>query len=117
MARLLTLFMILCLVVTQGSSMAAAVCRHQSVREHVLARQSGNRQVAAVSLREEAAAAVASKKASPSADALGHVQAELLPSAIEAAPPSRSKTVPPRPARQAALASTTIIPLLKPPSA
>lgn len=117
MVRLLSLFMIFALVVTQGSSMAAAVCRHQNAQEHVLARQSGDRSVAAVSLREDAAAAAASKKAPGSDHGSGHWPAEMLP------PESSEPRLPiverlalwPAPHR--ALSSTVLAPPLQPPSA
>lgn len=117
MARLLSLFMIFALVLTQGSSMAAAVCRHQNAHEHLMARQSQDAKVAAVSLGEEAAAAAVVKKASHSSDASGHWPAEMLPPRSEAVPlPSRERIVF-QPPRQARLLSANIAPLLKPPSA
>lgn len=116
-ARLLTLFMIFGLVVGQGSSMAASVCHHQDAREHALARESRDAKVAAVSIREDAAAAAVAKKASGSADASDHWPAELLPPQHQPVlPPPHERFVPRLPA-QARLSSTIIPPLLKPPSA
>jgi hypothetical protein len=117
MARLLTFFMILALVMTQGSAMAAALCRHQSIHEHIAARESHDRKIAAVSLAEESAAAVASKKASQSADTSVHWPAEMLPAGIATEPFRAVERIRVRPADQAALPSATLPPLLKPPSA
>ena len=117
MTRLLRLFMIFALVVTQGSAMAQAVCRHESAKAHMLARESSDARVAAVSLREEAAAAASSKKAAQSADASAHWPAQMLPAEADAPPPRAIEPVRLRPAPAATLASTTIPPLLKPPSA
>jgi hypothetical protein len=117
MARLLSLFMMLALVMTQGTAMASAVCRHQGVQEHILARESHDARVAAVALGEEEAADTASKKASQSADSPSHWPAELLPAEPEAAPLRIVEPLRLRPALHAALASATILPLLKPPSA
>jgi hypothetical protein len=117
MARLLTFFMILALVMTQGSSMAAAVCRHQSLQEHIAARESHDRKAAAVSLAEEEAAAVASKKASQSDDPSSHWPAELLPAETKGAQPRAVEPLRLRPAGHAALPSESISPLLRPPSA
>jgi hypothetical protein len=116
MARLLTFLMILALVMTQGTAMAAALCRHQNAQEHVLARQSKDAETAAVSIREDAASAAAAKKASQSADA-GSWPAELLPAELQAVPAPALERLRLRPAEQAALPSATVLPLLKPPSA
>ena len=48
MSRFLTLMMIVILVIAHGSSVAAAVCRHQSPGEHVAALRSGDAKVSAV---------------------------------------------------------------------
>jgi len=117
MARLLTLLTILAMVLGQGSAMANAVCRHQNAREHVLARQSRDAAVAAVSQREDAAADAASKKASRSADGNSQWPAQLLPPAIEPAPALAAESPQYRTAHYAALPSATVQPLLKPPSA
>jgi hypothetical protein len=117
MARLLRLFLILALVGTQGTVMAQAVCRHQNAHEHRLARASLDLKVAAVSIREEAAAATAAKKGSQSQDASSHWPSEMLPAQAEVPllpVPERTWL---RPAAQSALSSPSILPLLKPPSA
>lgn len=63
MRRFLTLFLVFTLVVANGSAFAGAVCRHQSVAEHLAARTSADVRVSGAALNEEAAASVASKKA------------------------------------------------------
>jgi hypothetical protein len=117
MARILALFMILALVATQGGAIAAASCRHQNAREHALARESRDPKIAAVSLNEDAAAAVAAKKGSQSADPFSHWHGEMLPA--EAATPilRPARRHRPRPGEQAALSSAAIPPLLEPPAA
>lgn len=117
MARLLSLFMMLALVTTQGTAMASALCRHQSAQEHILARQSHDAKIAAVAIGEEEAAATASKKASQSADSSSHWPAEMLPVEHEAPMLRIFEPLRLRPGVYAALASATILPLLKPPSA
>ncbi len=117
MTRFLTLFMILALLIGQGSSVAAAICHHQNAAEHVAARQSDDARIAAVSLGEEAAAAVASKKGSQSAGASIHWPAEMLPATANAAPFRRLEPIRFQPARHAPLKSATLRPLLEPPSA
>lgn len=116
MARLLSLLMIFALVVTQGSAMAAAVCRHENAQEHALARTSPDRAVAAVSLREDAAAAAASKKASHSDNGAGHWPPQLLPPKAEQPPLRTVERARLRPTPQRALSSTAFPPLLEPPS-
>ncbi|MBV8685856.1 MAG: hypothetical protein JOZ90_00110 [Alphaproteobacteria bacterium] len=116
MARLLTFLLILALATTQGVSLANAVCRHQNLREHVLARQSPDRKVAALSLREDAAAADASKKASGSRAASTHWPAELLPARVELPAPASGERLRPPVANEAAWPSAAIPPPLKPPS-
>jgi hypothetical protein len=117
MARLLTFLMILAMVFGQGSAMANAVCRHQNLREHVLARQSHDASVAAVSQREDAAADAASKKGSRTGDTSSQWPAQLLPPAMETARAPRAERTRLRPARHAPLPSAVIRPLLEPPSA
>ncbi|MEA3061602.1 MAG: hypothetical protein QOJ94_1383 [Sphingomonadales bacterium] len=117
MTRLLSLLMIVALVTTQGTAMASALCRHPSAQAHILARQSHDARIAAIALGEEEAAATASKKASQSADSPSHWPAELLPATPETPPRRMVEPVRLRPGLHTALASATILPLLKPPSA
>jgi hypothetical protein len=117
MARFLALFMILALLIGQGSSVAAAICHHQNAAEHIAARQSSDARIAAVSLGEEAAAAVASKKGSQSAGASVHWPAEMLPATAADAPFRAIEPIRFRPAVHAPLKSASVRPLLEPPSA
>jgi hypothetical protein len=117
MARLLSFLMIFVLVTSQGTAMAAAVCRHQDAQAHAVARASADAAVAGVSLREDAAEATASKKGSPTTDAAAAWPAPLLPADAELPPLRTAERLLPRPGRQAPLASLAAPPLLEPPSA
>lgn len=116
MARLLSLFVIFALVFGQGTAMASSLCRHESAAAHILAKQSRDRRVAAVSLGEEAAAAAESKKGPQPGNGGDHWPAELLPPESCAGPCLLERPALPRPAAHRALAGTSIPPLLKPPS-
>ena len=117
MARFLAFLMIFAVVIAHGSSVAASICHHQTLGEHIAARQSADHEVAAVSLREEAAASVASKKASQSASASVHWPTEMLPPSMDAEPFRVLEPVRFEPAAQPALKSASVGPLLEPPSA
>lgn len=117
MARLLSLFMILALVTSQGTAMASSLCRHGSAREHALALTSADARIAAVAIGEEAAASSAAKKAQQTADSSGHWPAQLLPAEAEAPPAPFAEPLRLKPELHAALAALTIPPLQKPPSA
>jgi hypothetical protein len=116
LTRLLALSLILTLVVGHGSSVAAAICRHQDAHEHALARQSSDAGVAAVPLAEEAAAA-SSKKAGQSPSSAIHWPADLLPATLPVVPLRTVEPVRLRPASQIPLASSSVPPLLEPPTA
>jgi hypothetical protein len=116
MARLLIFLMILAVVTTQGLSAAAAVCRHDTAREHVQARQSKDASIASLSLREDAASSAASK-ATGSGDPSSVWPAKMLPADSPAPPLRRAERLPVRPTQQPALSSRSVPPLLKPPSA
>ncbi len=117
MARLLTIFMIFALVTTQGLSMAAALCRHENVQEHILARENQDPEIAGVSLREEAAASAATEKASGTADPSSLWPAKMLPADGVPTPLLFVEHLRPRPGHQSAIPSVPVPPLLKPPSA
>ena len=117
MARFLAFLMIFTLVIGNGTSVAAAICHHQSLAEHVAARQGSDHGAASVSLREEAAADFVAKKGSQSSGASVHWPAEMLPASLDSEP---FRTIEPLiyPSRaQAALKSASPRPLLEPPSA
>ncbi len=117
MARFLALLMIFAIVIGQGSSVAAAICHHQSLAEHIAARHSSDRHVAAVSLREEAAASVASKKGSQSASASIQWPAEMLPASVDTEPFRPLEPIRFPPSVEPRLKSASAPPLLEPPSA
>ena len=116
MARILAFLMIFAVVIAHGSSVAAAICQHQSFGEHVAARQSRDHKIAAVSLREDAAAAAASKQGSQSASSTIHWPTEMLPASVNAEPFRALERVRFQPAVQPALKSASVRPLLEPPS-
>ena len=117
MARFLAFLMIFAVTVAHGSSVTAAICDHQSFAEHVAARQSLDRKVAAVALHEDAAASAASKKGSQSASASVHWPAEMLPAAMAAEPFRALEPIMFQPDLPHALKSASVRPLLEPPSA
>jgi hypothetical protein len=63
MRRLLTLLLVFTLAFANGSAFAGAVCRHQSLADHLAARTSGDVRISGAALSEEAADQAASKKA------------------------------------------------------
>ena len=117
MRRLLTLLLVFTLVIANGSAFAGAVCRHQSLAEHVAARMSNDVQISGAALNEEAAASVASKKAAL-ADAgaitwVGHLaRAPQLTIPFDLA-----SSVDPEAGLIRPLLGRTLQPLLHPPSA
>ena len=81
MSRLLTLMMILMLVLAHGSSVAAAVCRHQDGAGHVAALQSGDAGISAAAYGEETAGKAASRKAAPADSGSVSLASDMLPAA------------------------------------
>ena len=61
MRRLLTCLLMAALLLGQSFAVSAAMCRHGSVREHALARESTNKIIAAAAVSEETAASVLEK--------------------------------------------------------
>src|SRR5688572_7397039 len=104
------------MLIGHSSSVAAAICQHQDAHEHAVARESRDALVAAVPLAEEAAAAD-SKKTSQSPGTTIHWPTDLLPAALPPVPLRVIEPIRLRPTSPPRLASTTIIPLLQPPSA
>lgn len=117
MSRLLTLIMIFALVMGHGSSVAAAICRHQSGGEHIAARQSHDAKISVIALGEEAAAAVNSKKSAPADGGSVSWPADMLPAPKFRAPFSLTDPVGPKPADAKVLIGTSVPPLLEPPTA
>lgn len=117
MSRLLTLMMILVLVMAHGSSVAAAICRHQDGIEHVAALQSKDAGISAAAYSEETAGKAASRKSAP-ADA-GSISwaSDMLPT-MGLPVPFRVNEAAERSAADApVLVGASIRPLLEPPSA
>jgi hypothetical protein len=85
---LLKYLMILALVVAQGPAFAAAVCQHRDAVQHVAARQSSDRHIAAAALSEEKAAAETSRKAQPSPSTNGFLTDMLSPAPLTFPHPS-----------------------------
>jgi hypothetical protein len=81
---LFVLFVLFALVLGQGTSLAASICRHASIQAHAEARRSADSGKAAVAFAEETADAAASKKGSTSNTGSGPVLAALLPSSPSA---------------------------------
>ena len=117
MSRLLTLMMILVLVTAHGSSVAAAICRHQDKVEHVAALQSEDAGVSAAAYGEEAAGKAASRKAAPADPGAAQLPSDMLPTLAFQAPFRAREPAERSPADAPILAGGSIRPLLQPPSA
>lgn len=63
---LVTFFLLAAFVLTQGTSVAASICHHGSLQNHIAARQSHDSHKAFGAFAEEAAGAVAAKKGATS---------------------------------------------------
>jgi hypothetical protein len=114
--RILAIVLIVMLLIGHGSSVTAAICKHQDAHAHALARESHDAGVAAIPLAEEAAAAD-SKKSSQTPGSAVHWPTDLLPATLPIVPFRVAETMRLRPADQPPLASASIRPLLEPPSA
>jgi hypothetical protein len=114
---LFTLFMLVALVMGQGTSLATSICRHASVQAHVAARRSADSRKAVVAFAEEAADAVAAKKGSTSNGAADPVLAALLPPSPSAARMFPRENMLPPPTDRPRLAGLSLRPPLPPPVA
>src|SRR3954462_11538302 len=76
---LFTLFILVALVMGQGTSLASSICRHASIQAHEAARRSADSRKAGVASAEATAYAAASKKGSTSNASPAPVLAALLP--------------------------------------
>jgi hypothetical protein len=112
---LLTWLMVVVLVVGQGSSVAASVCRHRDMSDHVAARHSQDRSIAAVALTEEAAASVAAKKGAVSGGESASAPMDMLPPAAIVVPAPPVERMARRVADDPTPASAPVRPLLPPP--
>ncbi|HEY5722038.1 MAG TPA: hypothetical protein VIT45_06930 [Allosphingosinicella sp.] len=117
MVRYLTAFLIAIVVMAHATSVAAKVCLHQDAHEHAMALQSADRAVAAVSQKEDAAAAVDSKKGSQAPSASASSPVDMLPATLPVVPVRTSETIRPRPRDEQALASANLPPPTRPPAA
>ena len=117
MSRLLTLMMIVVLVIAHGSSVAAAICRHDSGAQHVAARQSGDAGIAAVASGEEDAAKMGSKKGSLADGGSVSWPSDMLSSPGLKVPFRAAEPIERDPAEVPVLAGASVRPLLEPPAA
>jgi hypothetical protein len=117
MSRLLTLMMILVLVLAHGSSVAAAICRHQDGVEHVAALQSADAGISAAARGEESAAKAGSGKGAPADPGSVSWPSDMLPALGLAVPFRSSEPVELSLADAVVLVGASVRPLLEPPSA
>jgi hypothetical protein len=117
MRRFLTLLLVFTLVVANGSAVAGAICRHESLADHVAARISRDARISGVAFSEEAADSVASKKgALAGAGAIAWV-AHLSGGPQLTIPFGITRPVDPETAPVRPLVGRSLAPLLQPPSA
>jgi hypothetical protein len=117
MSRLLTLMMIFVLVVAHGSSVAAAICRHQDGVAHVAALESRDAGISAVAQNEESAAKAGTKKGAPAGSLSISWASDMLPASGLAIPFRVSEAAQRSPAEAPVLLGASVRPLLEPPSA
>jgi hypothetical protein len=109
--------MVFTLVIANGSSMASAICRHDSLADHVSARKSDDARISGAAFSEEAADSVVSKKgALANAVALAWI-ADLPPGPRLTVPFDLTRPVAPDTALVRPLVGRSVAPLLEPPSA
>jgi hypothetical protein len=117
MRRFLTLFLVLTLVVANGPAAAGAICRHESLADHIAARTSDDARISGAAFSEEAADSVVSKKgALAGAGAIVWV-ADLSSGPQLIVPFSFIQPVDPETAPVRPLVGRSLTPLLQPPSA
>ena len=112
-----TLFMLMALVMGQGTSLATSICRHSSVQAHAAARHSADSRKSAVAFAEESADAVAAKKASPANSAADSLLTALLPPSPSAARMFPLERMLPPSTDRPWLAGISLRPPLPPPNA
>ena len=117
MSRLLSLIMIFVLVLAHGSSVAAAICRHQDGVAHVAALQSEDAGISAAAYGEEAAGKSSARKGVPADAGSVSSPSDMLPNP-GLMPPLRAEEPAERsPADIPVLVGASLRPLLEPPSA
>lgn len=114
--RLLSFLMVVILVVANGSSVAGAVCSHESPAEHQAARQSDDARISSVAFSEDAANAVASKKGAI-ADAAAIIWIAALSRSPQLTIPFGFLPLGPDRGLVRTLVGRSIAPLLEPPAA
>lgn len=117
MSRLLTAMMIFVLVLAHGSSVAAAICRHQDGAAHAAALQSEDAGISAAAYGEETAGKSASGKGIPVDAGAAHSPSDMLPAPGLRAPFRSSEPADRSPAEAPVLEGASVRPLLEPPSA
>ncbi len=117
MSRLLALMMILVLVLAHGSSVAAAICRHQDGVEHVAALQSDDAGIKAAAKGEETAGKAASRKGAPADFGSISWASDMLPAPGLPIPFRAREAAERNPADSPVLVGASVRPLLEPPSA
>jgi hypothetical protein len=117
MSRLLTLMMMFVLVLAHGSSVAAAICRHQDGVAHAAALQSGDPGISAAAVGEETAGKAASKKGAPADPGPVSLSSDMLPTPALPVPFRVEGPVDRGLADVAVLVGASVRPLLEPPSA
>jgi hypothetical protein len=117
MSRLLTLVMIFVLVLAHGSSVAAAICRHQDGVAHVAALQSEDAGISAAAYGEEAAGRSSSRKGVPADAGSVSSPSDMLPIPGLLPPLRAEEPVERNPAESPILLGASVLPLLEPPSA
>lgn len=117
MSRLLTLIMIVVLVLAHGSSVAAAICRHDNGAQHAAALQSDDAGISAIASGEEDAAKLGSKKGSLADGGSVSWPSDMLPSPGLNVPFRAAEPIERNPAETRILAGASVRPLLEPPAA
>jgi hypothetical protein len=117
MSRLLTAMMIFVLVLAHGSSVAAAICRHQDGVAHVAALQSEDAGISAAAYGEETAGKSVSGKGIPADAGPVHSPSDMLPAPGLRAPFRSAGPAERSPAEVPVLVGASVRPLLEPPSA
>jgi hypothetical protein len=117
MRRLLSLLMVFTLVIGNGTAVAGAICRHESLATHSAARESDDARISGVAFSEDAANLVASKKgALADAGAVAWV-ADLSPGPRLTLPFATNRPLDPDMLAVRPLVGRSPAPLLEPPAA
>ena len=116
MSRLLTLIMIFMLVIAHGSSVAAAICRHQDGVAHAAALKSDDAGISGAAFAEETAGMARSKGAAPVDPGSVSLTSDMLPAPDLPVPFRTEAPVERIFAGVSVLVGASIAPLLEPPS-